>query len=79
MHTLNVNHHVKASNIKCKLKHQISIMVLCGDYVVEFSVNKDMKKQISMIPYERSASEKVGHHPKIISLVKIHASHEGMW
>jgi hypothetical protein len=54
-------------------------MVLCGDYVVEFSVNKDMKKQISMIPYERSASEKVGHHPKIISLVKIHASHEGMW
>ena len=43
MHTLNINNHVKVNNNKCKLKHYISTMVICGNYVLEFSVNKDAK------------------------------------
>ena len=35
---------MKVSNIKCKLKHSISTMEICGSYMSEFSVNKDMKK-----------------------------------
>jgi hypothetical protein len=35
---------MKVSNIKCKLKHEISTMVICGGYIFEFSVDKDMKK-----------------------------------
>jgi len=42
--TLNVNNSMKVSNIKCKLKHQISTMVICGSYMFEFSVSKDLKK-----------------------------------
>jgi hypothetical protein len=37
---------MKVSNIKCKLKPQISTMVICGSYMFEFSVGKDMKKVI---------------------------------
>jgi hypothetical protein len=34
------------SDIKCKLKHYIStIMVICGSYMVEFSVSKGMRKK----------------------------------
>ena len=35
---------MKVSIIKCKLKHEISTMVICGNYMHEFSVRKDMKK-----------------------------------
>jgi len=39
---------MKASNIKCKFKHWISIVsckfVICESYMFEFSVSKDMKK-----------------------------------
>jgi hypothetical protein len=35
---------MKVSNIKCKLKHQIPMMVICGSYIFEISVSKDMKK-----------------------------------
>jgi hypothetical protein len=35
---------MKVSNIKCKIKHYISTMVICGSYVHEFSVSKDMEK-----------------------------------
>ena len=48
MHTLIVNNLVKVSNIKCKLKHQVSTMVICGSYVFEFSVSKDMKSMPHM-------------------------------
>jgi hypothetical protein len=37
---------MKVSNIKCKIKHQISIMGICGSYMFEFSISKDMKKNI---------------------------------
>jgi hypothetical protein len=36
---------MKVSNIKCKLRHYLSTMVLCGSYVFEFSVGKDMGKK----------------------------------
>jgi hypothetical protein len=36
---------MKVSNIKCKLKHQISTMGICGSYMFEFSISKDMKKR----------------------------------
>ena len=45
MHTLNTNNPTKGSNIKCKLKHKISTMVICGIYMFEFSISKYMKKQ----------------------------------
>jgi hypothetical protein len=32
------------SNIECKFKHYISTTVICGSYMHEFSVSKDMKK-----------------------------------
>ena len=38
---------MKVSNTKCKLKHRISTMVICGSYMHEFSVSKDMKKKIN--------------------------------
>jgi len=44
MHTLNVNYLMKVRNIKCKLKYEISTMVICGSYICEFCVSKDMKK-----------------------------------
>ena len=44
MHTLNVNNLMKVSNTKCKLKHWISTMVICGSYKFEFSVSKDTNK-----------------------------------
>jgi hypothetical protein len=34
---------MKISNIKCKLKHLTSTMVICGSYMFECSVGKDMK------------------------------------
>ena len=43
--TLNVINHVKVSNLKYKLKHCISNMVICGSYISEFSIGKDMKKK----------------------------------
>jgi hypothetical protein len=36
---------MKVSNTKYKLKHSISIMVICGSYMHKFSVSKDMEKQ----------------------------------
>ena len=35
---------MKVGNIKCKLKHKISTIVICGSYMFEFSVGKDMEK-----------------------------------
>jgi hypothetical protein len=36
---------MRVGNIKCKLKHEIPIMVTWGSYMFEFSVSKDMKKK----------------------------------
>ena len=36
MHTINVNNPMKVSNIKRKLKHYISTMVICGSYMFEY-------------------------------------------
>ena len=44
MHTLNINDHVKVSSIKCKLKQRRPTMVICGSYMFESSVSKDMEK-----------------------------------
>ena len=44
-HTLNNTNPMKVSNIKCKPKHQISTMIICGSYMFEFSVSKDMEKK----------------------------------
>jgi len=35
---------MKVNNIEYKLKNSISTMVICGSYMFEFSVSKDMKK-----------------------------------
>ena len=35
---------MKISNIKYKLKHQISTMVICGSYMFEANVSKHMRK-----------------------------------
>ena len=35
---------MKVSNAEFELKHQISTMVICGSYMFECSVDKDMKK-----------------------------------
>ena len=43
---------MKVSNIECKLKHKISTRVICGTYMFEFSVNKDMEKRIIMLKGE---------------------------
>ena len=42
--TLNINNPMKVSNNKCKLKYYISTMIICGSYMFEFSVSKDMDK-----------------------------------
>ena len=47
--TPNANNHVEVGNIKCKLKHYILTMVICGSYMFKFSVNKDMSKRVTMI------------------------------
>ena len=47
MHTLHVNNPMKISNIKFKLKHKISSMVICGSYMLDYSVSKDMKRKIN--------------------------------
>jgi hypothetical protein len=44
MYTLNITNPMKVSKIKCKLKHWISTMVICGSYMHKYSVSKDMKK-----------------------------------
>jgi len=44
---------MKVSNIKCKPKHSISTMVICGRYMFEFTITKDMK---SMLPRKGGAS-----------------------
>ena len=46
MHTLNINNPIKVRNIKYKLKHYISTMVIRGSYMFEFSICKEMKKYI---------------------------------
>ena len=46
MHALKVNNSLKVSNIKCRFKHSISTMVICGSYMSEFSVSKNMKKNV---------------------------------
>ena len=40
--TPNFNNPMKVSNTACKPKHQISTMMLCGCYMIEFGVSKDM-------------------------------------
>ena len=39
---MNTTDPMKVSNIECKLKYDISTMVIYGSYMYEFSVNKDM-------------------------------------
>ena len=36
---------MKVSNINCKLKYYISNVVVCGSYIFEFGVSKDMKNK----------------------------------
>ena len=38
-------------------------MVICGSYMCEFSISKDIKDTLSTSADERSVSEKVGRHP----------------
>ena len=38
---------MKVSNIQCKLNTKYQIMVICGGYMFEYSVSKDMKKNTS--------------------------------
>ena len=38
-------------------------MVICGSYMFDFSVSKDMKKMSSTLADERSTSRKVEPHP----------------
>ena len=43
-HTLNANNTMLVSHINCKLKHYISIVVICGSYMFDFKVSLDMEK-----------------------------------
>ena len=36
---------MKVSNIESKLKHYISIMVICGSYMFEFNGSRNMEKR----------------------------------
>ena len=36
---------MKVINNKYKLKHEISAIVICGIYMFEFSVSKDVKRR----------------------------------
>ena len=48
--TLNFNNPMNVSNTTCKPNHQISTMMLCGCYMFEFSVSKDMiRRKLTMI------------------------------
>ena len=38
---------MKVGKLKCKLKHQISTMVICESYRFELSVSKDMREKKS--------------------------------
>ena len=38
---------MKVSKINCKLKQYISTKVICGSYMHEFSVSKDMEKRVN--------------------------------
>jgi hypothetical protein len=40
-----MNNPMKVSSINCTFKHYISTMVICGSYMFEFSVSKDMKEK----------------------------------
>jgi hypothetical protein len=52
---------MKASNIKCKLKHYISTMVICGSYMHEFSVSKDTRgKNLTTIKEKGCGSREGG-------------------
>ena len=49
MYTLNITNPMKVNDIICKLKQEISTVVIisCGSYMFEFSVSKEMKKKIN--------------------------------
>ena len=49
---------MKVGNIKCKLKHQISTMVICRSYRFEFSISKDMEKG-----YNKGGGNRQGSNP----------------
>ena len=75
---------MKVSSIKCKIKHEISTMVIyiCGSYMFEFSVIKDApppKKTPSTSADERSTSRKVGCHTQNHKSNEIYVSQEGRW
>jgi hypothetical protein len=37
---------MEVSNITCKLKYKRSTKVICGSYMFEFSISKDMEKSL---------------------------------
>ena len=80
--TLNITYLMKESNIKCKLKYYIATMVICGSYMHEFSVSKDMKKKINNDKRRREvAVKKVATHlclTLIIKELKISVEHDGV-
>ena len=45
MHTLNLNNPRKGIDIKCIFRHLISIMLICGNYMFECSVNRILKNK----------------------------------
>ena len=59
---------MKASNVKCKLKHYISTMVICGSHMFEFSVSKDMKNKDVI---REVAVRKVAAHLCLTLIVRI--------
>lgn len=44
MHTLNIIDPMKVSNVEWQLKHSMSIMVVCENYMFGFVVSNDVKK-----------------------------------
>ena len=48
-HYTNYHYPMEVSNIKCKLRHYISSMIICESYKHKFSVSKDMKFFLTMI------------------------------
>ena len=78
MHTLTITNPMKVSNVKCKLKHQISTMVMCGSYMHKLNVRKDTKKNNDK-RRKKVVVGKVGAHlclTLIIKELKISVEHD---
>ena len=65
---------MKVSNIKCKLKHYISTVVICESYMFEFNNNKKIKKEYNK---GGGSKESSGTLYQIVKKLKINVEQGG--